>query len=202
MFIRAIDEALEKFVRARLPLPEDLGDVTFEAPNGTWAAQLSRITVNMFLYGVDKSSAPVRSPVTRDVNGRPEKRVPQPMVNLSYLVSAWTGNPLEEHQLLGNVVSLILATTVLPPEYLPATASSSAMMSFDADEINKTRELWSSLGGQLKASFQLKVSVAADSFDWKEQAKAVERIEVGLTAPVPPHGAPGTKAIDRSPLRQ
>jgi hypothetical protein len=77
MFIRTVDDGLEKLLRAELPLPDDLGDVTFEAPTSGWSAQLSRITVNLFLYDVARSELPSRSLTQRqDSNGRPERRAP------------------------------------------------------------------------------------------------------------------------------
>lgn len=185
MFIRSVDEGLERFLRAGLPLPADVGDVSFDAPNGTWAAQLSRLTVNLYLYGVGRSHHPSRSPMQRTgPRGTPEQRRPQPMVELHYLVSAWAGTPRDEHQLLGDVVSLVAAHEQLAPELLAAPLSSSVALSFGEDQHNRPREIWGALGGSLKASFTMQVSVAADSFEWTDSAPAVARV-VALTAPKP-----------------
>ena len=70
MFISHVDSGLEKLLRTRLPLPEEMGDVSFDAPSGTWSAQLSRITVNLFLYDIQRSSQP-SAPSTRAPGGRP-----------------------------------------------------------------------------------------------------------------------------------
>jgi hypothetical protein len=185
MFIRSVDEGLEQFLRAGLPLPPEVGDVSFDAPDGTWAAQLSRLTVNLYLYDVTRSTQPSRAPMQRSTGqGAPQRRTPQPMVELGYLVSAWAGTPRDEHQLLGDVVSLVAAHEHLAPELLGAPVSSSVWLNFGDDSHNRPRDLWSALGGSLKASFTLHVTVAADSFDWTEQAPAVQRI-VALTAPIP-----------------
>ena len=56
MIIPMIDAGLEALLRNGLPLPETLGDVSFESPSGTWSAQLNRITVNLFLFGVGRST--------------------------------------------------------------------------------------------------------------------------------------------------
>ena len=55
MIIPTIDTGLESLLREGLPLPKSLGDISFESPSGTWSAQLSRITVNLFLFGVGRS---------------------------------------------------------------------------------------------------------------------------------------------------
>lgn len=185
MFISVVETGLERLLRSELPLPDDVGDVTFDAPTSGWSAQLSRVTVNLFLYDISRSTQPARSPVQRPGGASgTERRTPQPMVQLGYLVSAWAGTSRDEHQLLGDVVSALAGVEVLPPELLPTPLSSTVHLCFAQDQQNRVREIWSALGGSLKASFTLQVNVAAETFDWGEQAPPVERIEV-LSAPVP-----------------
>ncbi|TAM89826.1 MAG: DUF4255 domain-containing protein [Jatrophihabitans sp.] len=186
MFIKVVDDALERMLRAELPLPEEIGDVTFDAPTSNWSAQLSRVTVNLFLYDVDRSAHASRSPQRRtNPDGVAERRPALPMVELSYLVSCWAGTSRDEHQLLGDVVSRIAGLDVLPERYFNGTApGSSTIITFGTDTANKAREIWSSLGGQLKASFTLQVSVAADTFGWGPEAPAVQRVQT-LTRPMP-----------------
>jgi hypothetical protein len=178
MFIRLIDEGLENMLRELLPLPGHLGEISFDPPTGTWAAQLSRLTVNLFLYDVARSAQPGRSPTVRAVDGgRAERRPPLPMVELSYLVSAWAGSPRDEHQLLGDVINRLAAVPRLDPRYLPAPVSSSVDLRFAPDPDNRLREIWGAVGGALKASFTIHLTVAADVFDWADEAPRVERIE-------------------------
>jgi hypothetical protein len=162
-----------------------VGDITFDSPSSTWSAQLSRITVNLFLYDVARSSHPSRAPVARvDANGRLERRLPQPMVQLCYLVSAWAGSARDEHQLLGDVFSRLAITQSIPDEFLSTDLSSSVHLFLDADGDNRLREIWGAVGGNLKASFTLQASVAADSFDWQSAPPLVERVST-LLAPIP-----------------
>lgn len=163
-------------VRDRLPLPEEVGDVVFDAPGSTWSAQLSRITVNLFLYDVQRSTQPSRSATVRPVDtDSPMKRRPQPMIQLGYLVSAWAGSPRDEHQLLGDLVSVLAGTETLPAHYLPREASTSVHLRLGEDR-SLPRELWTAAGGSLKASVLMQVTLGADTFDWEAQAPAVERI--------------------------
>lgn len=175
MFISHVDSGLEKLLRTRLPLPEEMGDVSFDAPSGTWSAQLSRITVNLFLYDVQRSNQP-SAPATRTLDGAPaQRRRPQPMMQLGYLVSAWAGSPRDEHQLLGDVVSIMAGVEAIPDDLLPDELSSTVRLGL-GDSDNKVREIWASSGGSLKASFSLMVTVAADTFDWELTPPSVERI--------------------------
>ena len=175
MFISHVDSSLEKLLRARLPLPEEMGDVSFDPPSGTWSAQLSRITVNLFLYDVQRSNQP-SAPATRKPEGGPaQRRRPQPMMQLGYLVSAWAGSPRDEHQLLGDVVSIFAGVEAIPEDLLPAELSSTVRLGL-GDSDNKVREIWAASGGSLKASFSLMATVAADTFDWELTPPSVERI--------------------------
>jgi Pvc16 N-terminal domain len=185
MFIRVVDESLERLIRAELPLSEDLGDVMFEAPTSNWSAQLSRITVNLFLYDVGLSAHPARASIRRSgQDGTTERRPPQPMIRLGYLVSAWAGSPRDEHQLLGEVVSRLAAHPTLPAQYITGDLASSVYLRLGDDEGNRLRDIWSAAGGQLKASFTMEASVAADTYDWSTAAPAVTRVEA-LTRPHP-----------------
>lgn len=181
VFISAVDTGLERMLRDRLPLPEEMGDVLFDAPNGNWSAQLSRITVNLFLHDVQRSSMQPRSATVHAVDGAPrQRRRPQPMFQLAYLVSAWAGSPRDEHQLLGDVASILAGTEVVPAHYFPDGLSTSVHLSL-GDERSLARELWVPAGGQLKASLTMQVTVGADTFDWEDQAPAVERIAAMAT---------------------
>ena len=176
MFISHVDAGLEKLLRTRLPLPEEMGDISFDPPDPSWSAQLSRIAVNLFLYDVQRSAQPSGAMAVRSPDGGSvQRRRPQPMMQLAYLVSAWAGSARDEHQLLGDVVSIVAATEVVPPDLLSDSLGSSVRLSID-DPDSRTREVWSASAGSLKASFTMLVTVAADSFDWEDQAPAVERI--------------------------
>jgi len=182
MFIADVDQALEQLVRERLPLPHDVGDVSFDPPNETWSASLSRLTINLFLHQVARSTQPGRAPIIReaDEGERGFRRKALPMIELGYLVSAYAGSPRDEHQLLGNAVSLFAGIATVPPELTPSTLASTVNIVL-GDEI-KPREIWQGVGGKLRASFSIRANVAADTWDWERQAPSVESVSV-LSAP-------------------
>lgn len=177
MLISAVEEGIENLLRAVLPLPPEHGDISFDPPSGTWSASVNRLTVNVFLYGVARSSQPPRvQPDQRGADGRVQRRFALPMVQLSYLVSAWAGSPRDEHELLGDVLTRILAFPILPPEHLSTPLESGVQLSVATDEQNRPRDVWSALGGHLKASFAMVATVAADSYAWQTAAPLVERV--------------------------
>ena len=182
MFITRVDSSLERLLRARLPLPTEVGDVSFDPPTATWSATLSRITVNLFLYDVQHSSMPPTA-AQRGGQGHPGmRRRPLPMMQLGYLVSAWAGSPRDEHQLLGDVVSILTGLDQVPAEFTAPELQSPVRFAIKEDPRNAPRDIWSATGGQLKASVALQAVVAADTFDWAEEPPAVEHIQV-LSAP-------------------
>lgn len=183
MLIPVVEDGLEALLRATLPLTPEQGDISFEAPSSTWSATVNRLTVNLFLYGVTRSPQPPRPAGVRQApGGGVEHRHPLPMVQLSYLVSAWAGSPRDEHLLLGDALTRLLAHQVLPPEHLPRPLESTVQLALASDETTRPRDVWSGLGGSLKASFTLHVTVAADAYDWTLAPAGVTEV-VGSARP-------------------
>jgi Pvc16 N-terminal domain len=184
MIIPTIDTGLEALLRHALPLPETVGDISFESPSGTWSAQLSRITVNLFLFGVGRSAQSPRPATERIMDGRAQRRHPVPMLELHYLVSAWAGVVRDEHQLLGDALACVMATQVLPAEYLDGEVNSGIQLSIAPYDNTRAKDVWSTVGGAIKPSFELIVTTAGDASPYFDLAPKVERIS-SLVAPMP-----------------
>jgi hypothetical protein len=198
VLIPLIDDGLERLLRTSLPLPVDQGEISFDTPSSAWSSQVNRLTVNLFLYDVSRSAQPPRPPGVRvDQNGARQRRSALPMVQLSYLVSAFAGSPRDEHSLLGDVITRLLAHQALPAELLDHELSSPVQLELAHDDHNRPRELWSGLGGTVRASFTLLVTVAADAHDWEATAPLVREV-VGTayqrSAPAAHRRPPGTPA--------
>jgi hypothetical protein len=176
-----IDEGLERLLRKQLPLPADAGDVSFAVPSIAWSDRLSRPTINLFLYEIKPSTRPSASVVRRiDPDGRAQRRVPSPVLELNYLVSAWANSPLVEHQLLGEVVTRLSVQSTLPMKKAVGDGASPVQLIFGGDAENKLREVWTAAGGRLKASFSMSVVTATDAFPWTDQAPPVTEIVRGI----------------------
>jgi len=181
VFIRVVDEGLERLLRSKVPLPPDTGDVSFAAPSTAWAERLSRPTINLFLYEVKPSTRPSASVVRRtDADGRAQRRAPSPVMEMNYLVSAWAPAPLVEHQLLGEIVSRLSMLNTLPIPNSAEQGGSPVQLIFGGDTENKLRDIWTAAGGRLKASFTLSVVTAIDAFPWVDQAPPVTQILRGI----------------------
>lgn len=185
MIIPVVDSGLEALIRDRLPLPAALGDVSFDPPSGTWSAQLSRITVNLFLFGVGRSAQPPRPAVDRVQDGVRQRRPQLPMVELHYLVSAWAGTVRDEHQLVGELLSHFILHQVIPAEFLPDSVTSPMQLAVAPHDNNRAKDVWSTVGGSIKPSFEAVVTTPIDALPFIDLPPEVERIESLLA----PHGS-------------
>jgi hypothetical protein len=190
MLIPAVEQGLETLLRDALPLPEHIGDVSFDPPSRTWAAQLSRVTVNLFLFGVGRSAQPPRPTAERTTaNGRLERRPPLPMVELNYLVSAWAGNVRDEHELLGDVLGCIVTNQVLPAASLSSELPATVQIALAPQDHGRAKDVLTAVEGSLRASFEIVITTALDSLAWREVAPRVASIQA-LTAPMPEPSVP------------
>ena len=162
--IREIDDALRELVRTRAGLADSDVEVVFDAPTTDWAARRNAPTVNMFLYDIREDSrwrergwAP-----QREEDGTVTSRTPAPhLFKLSYLVTAWTSRPEDEHRLLDALLSTLLGQAVLPPELLGGGLAGLRIpmtVGMPPPEDRGFADVWSSLGGQLKPSIDVVLS--------------------------------------------
>jgi hypothetical protein len=181
MFIRVVDQALERLIRRGVPFPVESGDVSFAVPSVAWASRLSRPTVSLFLYEI-VSTGRVGQAAMRRVDGRGQlqRRLPSPVLELNYLVSAWAPNPLDEHQLLAEVINQFVALAALPVDTMPGEAAEPVQMIFNGDDKNQIRDIWRAAGGQLKASCLLSLVTTPDAFPWTDAAPPVTEVLRGI----------------------
>src|SRR3954468_938981 len=119
--LHLLDESLETFLRAVVPLPARDVDVAFDAPDGEWSAALStRPTVDMYLWDIRPNLAEREfgEMIIEEQAGRRSRRDPLPRVDCRYLVTAWTSEVRDEHSLLGDVLAALLLRPVIEAEHL------------------------------------------------------------------------------------
>jgi hypothetical protein len=183
--LHVLDESLEAFLRAVVPLPERDVDVSFEAPDRDWGAGLNRPTVNLFLWDVRRNLAEQDAGLQRHEaeNGHRLKRFPLPRMDCRYLVTAWTSEVRDEHSLLGSVLRSLLLAPMLGEEYLhPPFAGLRPLptMSVGMPDGKDTADFWSALGGQLKPGLDLVVTATVDATRIRDRAREVEEYELNL----------------------
>ena len=118
--IELFDEVLRRLITAEVADGTGV-EISFEAPTREWGTKRNVPTLDLYLYDVreDLSRREVQWADVRDATGRVVGRRPPPRrYRLSYLVTAWTQRPEDEHRLLSACLGTFLRHETLPPSEL------------------------------------------------------------------------------------
>jgi hypothetical protein len=165
--IHEIDESIRALVRREIS-----GDVevVFDAPTKDWASRRNTPTIDVYLYDIreDMRRRQLGRVDLPDPDGRTvAHRLPPRFFKLSYLLTAWTQRPEDEHRLLADLLGCFLRNDAIPVEdqigdlaeqgiALPLT------LAVPPPEDRALSDVWSALGGELKPSLDLVVVVPWD----------------------------------------
>ncbi|MFI7482632.1 DUF4255 domain-containing protein [Kocuria sp. M1R5S2] len=182
--IAQVDDALRTLVRT-----EALGgaevEVAFDAPTKDWAARRNAPTVNLYLYDIreDLRRRERGFADERDEDGNVLRRRPAPRYfKLSYLVTAWTQRPEDEHLLLDQLLHSFLRHEALPEDLVTGGLAEPGRpvpmtVGLPPPEDRAFADVWSALGGELKPSLDIVV---------------IAPIETGIVYDIAPPAAAGT----------
>ncbi|PGH49103.1 DUF4255 domain-containing protein [Streptomyces sp. Ru87] len=162
--IHEVDETLRGMLRGGVLSGTDI-EVSFEAPTRDWAARRNVPTIDAYLYDIREDTARRhRGAVSvHDEQGAVYKRRQPPRwFRLSYLVTAWTKRPEDEHRLLSAVLSTMLPREHISPSELTGSLADlnlTVPMTTAAPplESRSLADIWSALGGELKPSLDVVV---------------------------------------------
>ena len=181
--LHLLDESLEAFLRATVPLPKREVDVAFAAPDRDWAARVSRPTVNLYLWDVrrnlDERDGGMETVVGDD--GRPLRRPPLPRVDCRYLVTAWTSEVQDEHSLLGHTLAALLLHTTIEERFLAgaiAKVTPPPTIEIASSDGRDNSDFWSALGGQLKPGLDVVVTATVDAATLVAAGPPVDRYTI------------------------
>ena len=163
--IQDVDETLRTLVR-REALNGSEVEIAFDAPNRDWAARRNAPTLDLYLSDIreDVQRREVIWEPVRDETGRVTERRPPPRhYKLSYLVTAWTQRPEDEHRLLAAVLSCFVRYETLPGDVLTGALAGGELPVYTTIALppppdRSLSDVWSALGGELKPSLDLVVS--------------------------------------------
>jgi hypothetical protein len=164
--IHDIDESLRALIQLRLGAEAEV-EVVFDAPTKDWASRRNAPTVDLYLYDIREDTARRqygRAEVRETVDGPVNGWAPVPRwFKLSYLVTAWTQRPEDEHRLLSALLGAFLAQDGLPPEVLAGSLDGAGKhiaytVALPPPQDRALSDTWSALGGELKPSLDLVVT--------------------------------------------
>src|SRR6202022_2992808 len=177
--IQDVDESLRALVK-RDALNGSKADIAFDAPNKEWSSRRNTPTVDLYLYDI-REDLEQREVMWEDIHGDSrdarlvtERRPPPRRFKLSYLVTAWTQRPEDEHRLLSSLLACFLRHPTMPADALTGALVQSRQpillnIALPPPQDRSISDVWSALGGELKPSldlivnapFEIKVAVPA-----------------------------------------
>jgi hypothetical protein len=178
--INEVDETLRALVKAEVVNGADV-DVVFDAPTRDWASRRNKPTLDLYLYDIreDLRRRETGFIERRNERGMVEERKELPrFFKLAYLITAWTQRPEDEHRLLSAALALFMRYDLLPREYMTPLIIESEIplmvqIAYPPPEDRQVSDVWSSLGGDLKPSIDLVVTMPIQPDSFMEVARAV-----------------------------
>jgi hypothetical protein len=163
--IHDVDESLRELAK-RDVLNGARVEISFEAPTREWAARRNTPTLNFYLYDIreDLTRREVQYEEVRNAEGRvTDRRRPPRRFKLSYLVTAWTQRPEDEHRLLSSALTCFIRSDAIPVEVLQGELADqgrpvTVTVALPPGQDRSISDVWSALGGELKASLDLVVT--------------------------------------------
>ena len=168
--IHEVDEALRGLVR-RDALPGSDVELVFDAPTKDWAARRNTPTVDMYLYDIREDLRRRERGVINDYDQAGHvvrRRLPPRYFNLSYLVTAWTQRPEDEHRLLSAILACLLRHDAIPADLLEGPLAELGLpvaitVGLPPPEDRGFADVWSALGGELKPSLDVVIATPIDT---------------------------------------
>lgn len=178
--IADVDEGLRALVRREVTDGADI-ELAFDAPTRDWGARRNTPTLDFYLYDI-REDLRARSYGSVDVKGADGFTVgrhrPPRFFKLSYLVTAWTQRPEDEHRLLSAVLIGLLRHPAIPEELLSGQIAGDGgpvqlSVAIPPPDERSISDVWSALGGELKPSLNVVCLVPVDVAGLAATAKPV-----------------------------
>ena len=181
--IAETDQALAALLKTKV-IGNSAISIVFDAPNRAWIQGLKGPAVNLFLFDIRENvhRRDVMYEPVSNANGVVVARRPPPLrYDLSYTVTAWAPSVIVEHKILAAALHYFAYLTTLPRELLPAPlAELPYEVLVDTGSSNK-RTMFLNMGGDLKAGFEVTLTVPIPGLPDAPAAPAVQqpaRVEV------------------------
>ena len=179
--IHEVDETLRGIVKRDVINGSDI-EVVFDAPTKDWASRRNTPTIDIYLYDIREDTKRRQAGLIdiKDETGRITGRRPMPRVyKLSYLITAWTQRPEDEHRLLSSMLACFLRNDRIPTDWLHGQLQENGWpldvtIGLPPPEDRALSDVWSALGGELKPSLDLVITTPIDTERFIETAVAVD----------------------------
>jgi hypothetical protein len=184
--IHEVDAALRALVEREVGTRD--AEIVFDAPTRDWAGRRNAPTIDLYLYDIREDLRRRERGLINEYGDDARvvaRQLPPRYFKLSYLVTAWTQRPEDEHRLLSSLLMCFLRFDALPADLLTGPLAEMAALEIPVPltialpppEDRGFADVWSALGGELKPSIDVVVSAPVDTG---------RRYPVGPPVTVPP----------------
>jgi hypothetical protein len=207
--IHEVDSALRALIDREAGIREV--EVVFDAPTRDWASRRTTPTVDVYLYDIREDLRRRERGVLNEYN-EDETRIigrhlPPRHFKLSYLVTAWTQRPEDEHRLLSALLGAFIRYDAMPADLLSGPLAEIGLpvpltVGLPPPEDRGFADVWSALGGELKPSIDVVVSAPINTgqqFEVGPPVIAPPRFHFGGSSDVPVSENVGLSAVDNEP---
>jgi hypothetical protein len=226
--IHEVDSALRTLITEETGGTREV-EVLFDAPTKEWAARRNSPTVDVYLYDIREDMRRRERGLLNEYSAERllvARHLPPRHYKLSYLITAWTQRPEDEHRLLSSLLQCFLRHEAIPPELLTGRLGDLGLpvavsIALPPPEDRSFADVWSALGGELKPSLDVVVSAPVETGQRFEAGPPVQdppRVSMGgfggtpvsetkggprpTSAPGPDEPAPSRPALRRESRRR
>jgi hypothetical protein len=178
--IHDVDQALRALIRRDAVTEADV-DVVFDAPTKDWAGRRNSPTIDVYLYDIREDMRRRERGQVNEYDGAGRvvgRHLPPRHFKLSYLVTAWTQRPEDEHRLLSSLLACFLRHDAIPADLLGPAQTEIGLpvpltVGLPPPEDRAFADVWSALGGELKPSLDVVVTTPTPTGQQRETGPPV-----------------------------
>ena len=168
--ISDLDETIKQVLIKMGQIDHGEIEISFDPPDREWSASLgSKPTVNLYLYDV-RENHELRGTewsVEKTGNNLATRRKNAKRINLSYLVTVWTKDTGDQHNLLWRVLLTLMRYPILPQDLLVGQLKQQEypVITYTAQPdglFGNPADFWAALDNQIKPSFNYVVTMPMD----------------------------------------
>jgi hypothetical protein len=168
--IHEVDIALRSLIEREATDGTEV-EVVFEAPTKDWASRRNVPTIDVYLYDIREDLRRRERGLINEYDDGDRvtnRHLPPRHFKLSYLVTAWTQRPEDEHRLLSALLSCFLRHDAIPQDLVTGPLAELGLpvpvtIALPPPEDRSFADVWSALGGELKPSLDVVVSAPTDT---------------------------------------
>jgi len=155
--INDLNNTLKQLLINRIPLDQEEVDITFDCPKREWSSKLNKPTINLYLFDL-REDIELRASdwiIERDKSGVKSQRRPPVYISMSYFVTTWAREVIDEHLLLWRCLTALMRERAIGDDLLQGTLRGQRehikTATAQADGVLRNPgEFWSALDNDLK----------------------------------------------------